>query len=433
MPQKYSHLQSVASAEKYSCTEVVYRDSQGNLLEVRHDLDALRHDYPHLRDTFERRLGSWALPDRSGVWRYRELILPDLPAEHIVSMGEGNTTLYASEVLRERWKLPNLFLKHEGENPTLSFKDRGMTAGVSWARHLGARHVACASTGDTSAAMAGYAAHVPGMEGVVFLPKGKVSFEQLSQAVCYGAKVLALDTDFDGCMRIVQQITARYPLYLLNSMNSFRIEGQKAIGIEAVHQLGWEAPDWFVIPVGNAGNISALGKGLWEAHQLGLIDRLPRLAGAQAERANPFYQSYLGNFQQQVSLTAGDTVASAIRIGDPVSHAKAREVVVRFNGVVTSVTEQEIMDAKATVDAAGIHICPNSAVAVAGMLKLVEHGAIMRSERIVVILTAHGNKFSQSAMDYHLGTLPGVQGSYRNPPVELPADVDAVSRALGLA
>lgn len=426
----FSTLSSLDGSRTYSASETRYRDEHGGLLEVRHDLAKLREACPDLRERFDARRQSWAPEDVSGVWRYRELILPDLPVADIVTKPEGNTNLYHSEVLGERWQMPQLYLKHEGENPTLSFKDRGMTAGVSWAKHVGATYVACASTGDTSAAMAAYAAQVPGMRGVVFLPRGKVSLEQLSQPLCYGAQVLALDTDFDGCMRLVQEFTARSPVYLLNSMNSFRIEGQKAIGIEAVHQLGWEVPDWFVIPVGNAGNLSALGKGLRELYALGLIDRLPRIAGAQAEPANPFYQSYKQGFSEQVSITAGDTVASAIRIGDPVSYPKARSVIETFNGTVVSVTEAETMDTKAIVDAAGVHICPNSAVAVAGVRKLVGEGAIKPHEKVVVILTAHGNKFSQTSIDYHGGALAGVDPAHGNPPIHLPASLEAIVEAL---
>ena len=265
MSSVYSRLACVECQRSYDLQEIRYRCDCGHLLQVEHDLERMAHTWPDLKQTFEQRLGSREHPYVSGVWRYREMILPDLDPERIITCAEGNTPLYRTPLLSKLFDTEALYLKHEGENPTLSFKDRGMTAGVSWARHLGVKHVACASTGDTSAAMAAYAAQVPEMQAVVFLPRDKVSPEQLAQPICYGAKTLALDTDFDGCMKLVQQVCQSHPVYLLNSMNCIRIEGQKSIGIEACQQLGWEPPDWFVIPVGNAGNISALGKGMQEA------------------------------------------------------------------------------------------------------------------------------------------------------------------------
>ncbi|MHC5002534.1 MAG: threonine synthase, partial [Planctomycetota bacterium] len=311
MSERFSHLRCIGCGAVHDATEIRYRCGCGDLLEVRHDLERIRRRHPDLRDEFDRRLAERTGPYRSGVWRYHELILPDLPVDAIVTSGEGNTTLYHGPRLSRLFGTPHLYLKHEGENPTLSFKDRGMTAGVSWARHLGVRHVACASTGDTSAALAAYAARVDGLDAIVLLPRDKVSPEQLSQPICYGATTLALDTDFDGCMRLVRRLSEEHPVYLLNSMNSFRIEGQKAIGLEVCQQLGWSAPDWFVIPVGNAGNVSALGKGLDEAHALGLIDRRPRIAGVQVEAADPFVRSWESGFSERVTVTAGPTLASA--------------------------------------------------------------------------------------------------------------------------
>ena len=284
--------------------------------------------------------------------------------------------------------------------------------------------MACASTGDTSAAMACYAA-AAGLPGVVLLPHEKVSLEQLAQPICYGARVLALETDFDGCMALVKELTADGSVYLLNSMNPFRIEGQKAIGIEALHQLGWRVPDWFVIPVGNAGNISALGKGLAELHALGLIDHLPRIAGVQAALADPLYRAYSGGFTERVSLTAGPTVASAIRIGDPVSYDKARAVVQGQGGVITEVSDEQALDAMAVVDAAGVHICPNSAVAVAGARRLRQEGVIDADAFVVVIATAHGGKFSSAAVDYHSGG-----GAQANPPRVIAPTLEAVRAAI---
>jgi threonine synthase len=432
MSQLFSHLECLETGKTYDAREVRYRSDTGALLEVVHDLDRVKAAYPDLKERFAKRLGTTQWPYVSGVWRYHELILPDLPIADIVSKPEGNTNLYHGGKLSRSFDTEHLYIKHEGENPTLSFKDRGMTAGVSWAKHLGQKLVACASTGDTSAAMAAYAAQVESMRGVVFLPAGKISPEQLAQAITYGATTLALDTDFDGCMKLVQQVCARHPVYLLNSMNSFRIEGQKAIGLEAIQQLDWRVPDWFVIPVGNAGNISALGKGLREAHRLGVIDRLPRIAGIQAAAADPFYRSYRTDFADHVTLTAEPTLASAIRIGDPVSHEKARRVVEQFDGVVEHATEQELMDAKALADRAGVAVCPNSGVALAGLRKLRQSGVIEAGQTVVVIATAHGAKFSQVGVDFHTGTLPGLPPETPNPIVTLPADLQAIERALGL-
>jgi threonine synthase len=433
-PAAGAALRCTGCGRRFPLREIRYRcDQCRELLEVDQDIEALRrrHSPDGWKELFRERLSHLGLPYASGVWRYHEWVLPDLPADRVVSKGEGNTPLYAGEALRRALDAPRLSIKHEGENPTLSFKDRGMTVGVSWARHIGAAAVACASTGDTSAAMAAYAAEVPGLRGIVLLPRDKVTFEQLAQPLASGCLTLSLDTDFDGCMRVLQQFCERHPVYVLNSLNPIRLEGQKTIGLEALQQLGWEPPDWFVIPVGNAGNISALGKGMLEAHALGLIARLPRLAGVQAHAANPFYLSYRRKFDERVSVEAAPTVASAIRIGHPVSYTKAAEVIRRLRGVVEEVSEQEIMDAKARADASGVCICPNSGAAVAGYLKLRERGVIGRQERVVLIATAHGAKFSQSTLDYHRGALPGITPRHANPTRPLPATLAAVETAAG--
>ena len=432
MTLKISRLECISCGKTYDTEETRYRCDCGDLLQVVHDLDRIGYEFPDLKELFEKRRSLFELPYRSGVWRYHELILPDLPRRKIVTKGEGNTTLYRVPAISKAFGVDKLYLKHEGENPTLSFKDRGMTAGVSWAHFLKMKFVGCASTGDTSAAMAAYAAQVENMQGVVFLPHKKVSPEQLAQPISYGARTLSLDTDFDGCMKLVQRICQHYPLYLLNSMNSFRIEGQKAIGIEAIHQLEWKVPDWFVIPVGNAGNVSALGKGLQELFQLGLIDRLPRIAGVQASAANPMYLSYKTGFSDPIRVKAGDTLASAIRIGDPVSRDKASLVLKRFDGVMAEADESELMEAKAVADRAGVAVCPNSGVALAGLKKLRDSGEIKPTDTVVVILTAHGAKFSDIGVNYHTGKLPKVQPSRTNAPLKLPADYGTILKALGL-
>ena len=402
----------------------------GGLLEVHADLRVWGRTGAEWRDLFDRRraaLPSEATPpwQTSGVWRFREHVLPPLPEKEIVSKPEGATRLYPGRALAEALSLPRLFVKHEGENPTLSFKDRGMTVGVSWARHLGLSDVACASTGDTSAALAAYAAEVPGMRAIVLLPHAKITDEQLSQALHSGATTLGLDTDFDGCMRIVTELTRVRPIYLLNSRNSIRIEGQKTIGWEAIQDLGWEVPDWFVVPVGNAGNLSAIGKGLREWLDLGVIGKKPRLAGVQAEAADPFYRSWETGFRERVSRVAGETAASAIRIGAPVSHPKAEREIRFFDGVVARVTEEELLDAGALANRHGLAICPNSAVALAGAAKLRAEGVIKREDLVVVVATAHALKFAGTAAAYHRG-----KGRFANPPRRLPATLDSVLEAL---
>ena len=402
----------------------------GELLDVVPDLASFGYAGAKWRDLFDRRRAATLSPEtrpyeRSGVWRYREHVLPGLDPSLIVSKPEGATRLYAGGALGEELGLARLFVKHEGENPTLSFKDRGMTAGVTWAKACGFPVVGCASTGDTSAALAAYAAEAPGMRAVVLLPHAKITDEQLSQALAYGATTLGLDTDFDGCMKIVAALADEGRVYLLNSKNAVRLEGQKTIGFEAIHDLGWEVPDWFVVPVGNAGNLSAIGKGLREWLELGILEKKPRLAGIQAEAADPFYQSYRTGFAQRVTRVAGDTAASAIRIGAPVSHPKARREIEFFDGVVARVAEDELLDAFALASRHGLAICPNSAVALAGASKLRKEGVIRKDALVVVVATAHALKFSGTMVAYHRGA-----GHLANPPRRVPATLDAVRAAL---
>ena len=329
--------------------------------------------------------------------------------------------------------LDDLWVKQCGVSHTGSFKDLGMTVLVSAVNQMmvggrensPVRAVACASTGDTSAALAAYAA-AAGIPAIVFLPKGKISTAQLIQPIANGARVLALDTDFDGCMKIVQEVTRDNSIYLANSMNSLRVEGQKTVGIEIVQQLGWDVPDWIVLPSGNLGNISALAKGLALAKALGVIDRLPRLAAAQAARANPLYLAYQRGFDRLAPVTAGATAASAIRIGDPVSYEKAVAALQAFDGVVEQADENELADAAALADRAGMYACPHTGVALAVAGKLARQGVIQPGQRVVVISTAHGLKFSEFKIGYHEGTLADVVARHRNPPVELPADAAAV-------
>ncbi|HXR66266.1 MAG TPA: threonine synthase [Ktedonobacteraceae bacterium] len=372
---------------------------------------------------------STLLPDRSGVWRYRELILP-VPESMIVSRPEGNTGLYpvGLENCDESRKghrqigayagLERLFLKHEGENPTGSFKDRGMTVGVTMARLRGAHAVACASTGNTSASLASYAAQA-GMQGIVFLPAGQISGGKLAQSLAYGATTIQIEGDFDAAMQLVEQVCNEMGIYLLNSLNPYRVEGQKAIGLEILQQLDWQAPDWLVLPAGNLGNTSAIGKAFRQAHQLGLIHHLPRIASIQASGANPFYRSFAQQFAHRERMHA-ETVASAIKIGNPVSYERARRVIEESNGLVEEVTDAEILEAKAIIDRSGIGCEPASAAALAGSKKLVARGIIRRDERVVAILT--GNMLKDS----HTGIPQSITGQTVAP------TLDAVKRALAL-
>lgn len=367
------------------------------------------------------------LPDRSGVWRYRELILP-LPAQSIVSRPEGNTSLYpvgrencgenriGHRQIGQYAGVERLFLKHEGENPTGSFKDRGMTIGVSVARSLGARAVACASTGNTSASLASYAAQA-GMRCIVFLPAGNVAAGKLAQSLAYGATTVQVRGDFDDAMRLVEQVCDELGIYLLNSLNPYRIEGQKAIAFELLQQLDWQAPDWLVLPAGNLGNTSAIGKALIQAFQLGLIGHLPRIASIQAAGANPFYRSFIQGFATRERVQAR-TVATAIKIGNPVSFTRARRVIQQTQGVVEEVSDEEILAAKAVIDRAGIGCEPASAATLAGIRKLVQRGIIQQDERVVGILTGTLLKDNQT----------GIPQQPQHQAVE--ATIDAVRRVL---
>jgi len=418
-------LRCMACGAEYPPRQIRYTCDCGGLLDVEHDLDYLRERVS--RELFNDRLGELTLPYASGVWRYREMILP-VDEGAIVSRPEGNTNLYRSPNLGDWLGVDDLYLKHEGENPTGSFKDRGMTVGVTQARFLDCQAVACASTGNTSASLAAYAA-LAGLAAIVFVPQGQIAFGKLAQALAYGAKTLQVRGDFDTAMRLVRRTCDELGIYLLNSLNPFRLEGQKSIVFEALQQLGWEVPDWIVLPAGNLGNTSAFGKALYELNELGLISRMPRLAAVQAQGADPFYRSFLRGFQQRERGEA-HTVATAICIGDPVSYARAVRALRWTDGLVAEVSDQQIMDAKARVDAAGIGCEPASAAAVAGAKKLVEAGVIGRGEKVLVILTGHLLKDPQATVDYHLGKLAGLTPAYANRPVVIEPTLEAVQEAL---
>ena len=423
-------------AERYPLTEVVYYAKSGGLLEVQHDLEVLRQQSAaEWKQRFESRWMRTTWPYGSGVWGKKEWVCPDLADENIVSTFEGGSNLYWAERLGHDLGVEDLWIKQCGVSHTGSFKDLGMTVLVSVVKQMISegkpiRAIACASTGDTSAALAAYGA-AAGIPTIVFLPKGKVSTAQLVQPIAHGATVIAMDGDFDACMRVVRELTAdpNSGLYLANSLNSLRIEGQKTVGIEIVQQFDWEIPDWIVIPGGNLGNIFALGKGLLMMHDLGLINRLPRLVCAQAENANPLYRASLQNWDF-VPITAQPTAASAIQIGNPVSINRAISTLQRFNGIVEQASEQELADAAARADRTGAYACPHTGVALAVTIKLLERGIINKTDRVVVVSTAHGLKFSRFKVDYHENTLREVVSHFANPPIELPADADAVRRVL---
>ena len=424
---------------RHSPYEPIYSCPQcGALLEVAHDVDALKsRSAAGWMKLLDERVRCNVWPYGSGVWGKKEWVLPDIDDRNIVSMYEGHTNLFWAERLGKELGLEDLWVKLCGNSHTGSFKDLGMTVLVSAVREMIARGqpiraVACASTGDTSAALAAYCA-AAGIQAIVFLPRDRVSTAQLIQPLSNGALVLSLDTDFDGCMAIVRQVTRDNTVYLANSMNSLRIEGQKTVGIEIVQQFDWEVPDWIVIPVGNLGNVSALGKGLLLMRELGLISRLPRLLCAQSEHANPFYRAYRTGFRQFQPVVARQTLASAIQIGNPVSYEKAARVLVEFDGAVEEVSEDELAEAAARADRTGMYACPHTGVALAALVKHLARGEIRPHDRVVVISTAHGLKFTAFKEGYHVGRLPGVNPRLANPPLELPADADAVRRAIDRA
>ena len=421
--------------ETYPLNSIVYQCKRCNsLLEVQHDLKALsRRNARSWKTLFEKRYKSNEWPVGSGVWGKKEWILPQIADGNIVSLYEGGTNLFWAERFGKVIGLNELWVKLCGNTHSGSFKDLGMTVLVSQVKQMiseGApiKAVVCASTGDTSAALATYCA-AAGIQSIVLLPRGKVSIAQLVQPISNGALVLYLDTDFDGCMKLVQEITRDETLYLAKSMNSLRVEGQKTVGIEIVQQFDWEAPDVIVIPGGNLGNVSALGKGLTMMKDLGLITKLPRIVVAQAERANPLYRSYLTNFETFKPIQAQKTLASAIQIGNPVSIEKAIRTLKQFNGIVEQATEEELADAAALGDRTGMFNCPHTGVAMAALIKLLKAGKIDKAERVVVISTAHGLKFVEMKVQYHQRKL-GFPSRHANQPIELPAQLDAVKVAL---
>jgi len=417
---------------KHELNEIIYNcPTCGDLLEVVHDTNKLKKksawQWMKLFDDRYRRT-DW--PFGSAVWGKKEMVCPAVETKNVVSMYEGGSNLFWAERLGHAVGLDDLWVKQCGNSHTGSFKDLGMTVLVSMVKQMISEGkdilaVACASTGDTSAALASYCASA-GIQAIVFLPKNKVSTAQLIQPIANGALTLSLDTDFDGCMKIVKEVTSKNNIYLANSMNSLRIEGQKTVSIELVQQFDWEVPDWVIIPGGNLGNISAIGKGFLMMRDLSMINKFPRLVCAQAEHANPLYRSYVHGFEEFKPVKAKKTLASAIQIGDPVSVKKAVKILKEFNGIVEQASEQELADAAALADRTGLFNCPHTGVALAALFKLVKKGVIKRNEKVVVISTAHGLKFTDFKRRYHESKIRGIKPHYVNLPVETSAKYDKV-------
>jgi threonine synthase len=406
---------------------VIYRCPRcGDLLEVTHDVEALRsRSATAWMKLFDDRYLRTMWPYGSGVWGKKEWVAPHVRDENVVSMYEGGTNLFWAERHGRELGVEDLWVKQCGNSHTGSFKDLGMTVLVSTVKQMIAdgtpiRAVACASTGDTSASLAAYAA-AAGVRALVLLPRGKVSTAQLVQPLANGASVLALDTDFDGCMAIVKRLAEEEGVYLANSMNPLRLEGQKTVAIEIVQQFDWQVPDWIIIPGGNLGNVSALGAGFTMMQELGLIQKRPRICVAQAEAANPLYRAYQHGFDRFEPVVAKPTLASAIQIGNPVSFKKAIRTLQRFDGVVEQATEAELSDAAARADRTGMFNCPHTGVALAALEKLVARGLVVRGQKVVVVSTANGLKFIDFKVKYHQGT-----GRHANRPHELPSDYGVV-------
>lgn len=441
-----------ACGARYALAARLYVCPQcGGLLDVVRDAEP-DVDGETLRAVWAKRLASFEPRERSGVWRYREL-LPFADDAPIVSLAEGNTPLYGAPLAAAYCGLDALTLKHQGCNPTGSFKDTGMTTAVTQAVILGVRTVVCASTGNTAASLAAYAARAR-LQCAIIVPRGQISHAKLAQSLDYGAAVMELDGNFDDAMRVIRELAEDQSIYLVNSINPFRIEGQKTVVAELLQQRGWSVPDDVVVPGGNLGNGAALGKGFKELLEIGVIDRVPRLWVVQAEGAAPF--AHL--FGQQPSATDAaerklpdaltpveqpQTLATAIKIGAPVSWKKALRAVEWTGGGALSVSEQEIADAKAVIGRDGVGCEPASATTVAGLKRLVADGTISAGEDVVAVLTGHVLKDADYAINYHRGALfthhrsPGeskderrLAGTFSNPPARVRATKAAILEQL---
>jgi threonine synthase len=350
----------------------------GSLLDLDIDTDMRGDD---LRAVFDQRLANFG----SGVWRYRELVLPTIGTE-MISWPEGNTPLMASERIAAFAGVSSLMLKHEGMNPTGSFKDRGMTVAISQAKRIGARAVACASTGNTSASLAAYASRA-GLPAIVLIPAGKIAGGKLAQTLAHGARTIAVRGSFDDCLRLLREASEKLGVYVVNSVNPFRLAGQRTIVLEMLHQLAWQSPDWIALPAGNLGNTSAFGEAIRLAHHLKLITKTPRLLAVQAAGAAPFARGFETGKRETVE--SPETVATAIRIGAPASWDRAMRAIRETNGHVTAVSDEQIMEAKREIDAAGVGCEPASAASVAGVRQMVSRGIVKETDRVVAVLTGH--------------------------------------------
>ncbi|MFA7080401.1 MAG: threonine synthase, partial [Candidatus Bathyarchaeia archaeon] len=395
----------------YGIDEIVYFCKKcGDILEVKFDQ----------KELLEKISGTdWKTLPLS-VWRYRDL-MPIHETTKVVTLNEGGTGLHRAQRLGSELGLSNLYIKNEGENPTGSFKDRGMTVGVTKAVELGARHVICASTGNTSASLAAYAARA-GIKCTVLIPSGKIAYGKLSQAMIHGAKVLQVKGNFDEALEFVLKLAEKHKtIYLLNSINPFRIEGQKSLGYEICEQLNNETPDRIIVPVGNAGNISAIWKGLKEFYQLGLIKKLPKMTGIQAVGSAPIVQAIKTDCDKIIPVENPETVATAIRIGAPVSWKKAVNAIRESHGTAETVTDEEILNSqKLLAQIEGIFVEPASAASIAGLNKLIKRGIILEDERVVCVTTGHGLKDPDTAV------------KMSEKPIEVDAEMTAIEEALGL-
>jgi threonine synthase len=389
----------------------------------------------------ERRTSTLSI-DQSGVWRFRDLLPIVSDFERVVTLREGNTPLYDLPRCAASVGIDWLLAKHQGMNPTGSFKDTGMTAALSVAAARGFEWVACASTGNTSAAMAAYAARA-GLRSIVFIPEGKIAWGKLSQSMDYGALTIQLKTDFDGCVKVLNDLVRRFPIYLLNSVNPYRLEGQKTPAFEILEQMEWQVPEHVIVPGGNLANGAALGKGFAEMRHLGLISRVPKISVIQASGANPLFRSMQEHNGDRLDPVLAETRASAIRIGNPASWKKTVEILRSNGGWVEQATEQEMALAKAQIGAEGVGCEPASAATLAGLKKLVAQGKITREERVVILLTGHTLKDSDYTIKYHKGELlypeemAGASQAEREqhtalmrPPIVLDADLDVVLREI---
>jgi len=390
-----------------------------------------------LKELWRERRSSLDPIDQSGVWRFRE-ILPAIAKTQVITIREGNTPVYELPHCAKSAGVEQLWAKHQGMNPTGSFKDTGMTVAASFARNAGYKWVACASTGNTSASMAAYAAR-GGLHSLVLIPDGKISWSKLSQSLDYGAITCQLKTDFDGCVRVLNEVVQRMPVYLLNSVNPYRVEGQKTAAFELLEHFGWNPPDHIIVPGGNLANSSAVGKALREMKQLGLISRMPKISVIQAEGANPLVRTIRETGGEKLVSVHADTMATAIRIGNPASWKKALRVFRESGGAVEEVSEIEIALAKAEIGAEGVGCEPASAVTLAGLKKLVRQGFVKSCESVVLVLTGHVLKDSEYTLKFHRGDLfTGTQfesesrqlKSQQRSPLSLEPNVEAVIELL---